>query len=385
MVSYKEHAPWLKPLLQLALLVAVGVAVYHLFSIVLYFLVAALLTLVGRPLYRLLLRLRVGKRVGMTGALAALLTLTTMVALLGGVLWTLAPLVLRQAEALLAVDPQSLATALEEPLHALTTNLSNQGIDAGQVEQELRSGLERTTRRLVESDLLNGLTGILSNLGTLLMGLFAVLFMAFFFLKQPGTLHRIFVTLVPEQQTTRMSSALEDVKHLLRRYLLGLLGQVLIVSHLLALGLWLIGYEHALLVGLFGGLVNLIPYLGPLIGSGMGMLFYLTTHMAAPFYAETLPMLGFIALVFLTVQMLDNFLLQPYLFGASVKAHPVEIFVVILIGGQLGGVGAMLLAIPVYTTLRVLARTFYPHNRFVRALYADSPARDNNPPDGSST
>jgi predicted PurR-regulated permease PerM len=96
-------------------------------------------------------------------------------------------------------------------------------------------------------------------------------------------------------------------------------------------------------------------------------------------------MLGFIALVFLTVQMLDNFLLQPYLFGASVKAHPVEIFVVILIGGQLGGVGAMLLAIPVYTTLRVLARTFYPHNRFVRALYADSPARDNNPPDGSST
>lgn len=373
MISYKEHAPWLKPLLQLALLVAVGIAVYYLFSIVLYFLVAALLTLVGRPLFRVLLRLRMGKRVGMPGALAALLTLTTMVALLGGLLWTLAPLVVRQAEALLAIDPQALATALEEPIQAITASLANQGIDASLVEHELRSSLERTTRRLVESDLLNGLTGVLGNLGNLFMGLFAVLFMAFFFLKQPGTLHRVFVTLVPEQQSLRMTSALEDVKHLLRRYLLGLVVQVLVVSHLLALGLWLIGYEQALLVGLFGGLVNLIPYLGPLIGAGMGMLFYLSTHIASPFYAETLPMLGLIALVFLTVQLLDNFLMQPYLFGASVKAHPVQIFVVILIGGQLGGVGAMLLAIPVYTTLRVLARTFYPHNRFVRALVGPAP------------
>ncbi|MBX3101263.1 MAG: AI-2E family transporter [Bacteroidetes bacterium] len=368
MLLNKTHNSWLKPLLQLALLAGIAVALYYLRNIVFYFLIAALVTLIGRPLYRAYYQLRITRRVGLPGSVAALLTLLSLVAAFALVLWALAPLLITQTEALLSLDPGSLAVSLQEPLNALEQRLSRLGMNSTQIITEAKANLEQTASHMMRSGLLTSLSGFATNVGGFIMGIFAVLFMSFFFLKQPGTLHQIFITIVPDNQNDKMANAIEDVKRLLRRYILGLLCQVLCVSGLLALGLWIIGYQNALVIGLFGGLLNLVPYLGPLIGSGVGMLFYLTTHMDQPFYSELLPMLALIAAIFLTVQMIDGFLLQPFLFGASIKAHPLEIFVVILIGGQVGGIIGMIIAIPTYTTLRVLASTFYPQNRFVRAL-----------------
>jgi len=68
------------------------------------------------------------------------------------------------------------------------------------------------------------------------------------------------------------------------------------------------------------------------------------------------------------MQVMDNFILQPTIFGRSVKAHPLEIFIVVLIGAKLGGIGGMVLAIPTYTVLRVIGKVFFSEFKIVQSI-----------------
>ena len=93
-----------------------------------------------------------------------------------------------------------------------------------------------------------------------------------------------------------------------------------------------------------------------------------TIEMSPDFYTETLPLILKVVGVFLTMQMLDNFLLQPFIFSNSVKAHPLEIFIIILVGAKLGGITGMILAIPAYTVIRVIAKIFLSEFRIVQQI-----------------
>ena len=81
-----------------------------------------------------------------------------------------------------------------------------------------------------------------------------------------------------------------------------------------------------------------------------------------------LPMLSKVVIVFGAMQLLDNFILQPWIFSNSVLAHPLEIFIVILMGAQINGIIGMVLAIPVYTVLRVIARAFLSEFKLVQKI-----------------
>jgi len=68
------------------------------------------------------------------------------------------------------------------------------------------------------------------------------------------------------------------------------------------------------------------------------------------------------------MQLLDNFFLQPTIFGRSVKAHPLEIFIVVLVGAKLGGILGMVVAIPAYTVFRVIGKVFFSEFKVIQRI-----------------
>ena len=161
---------------------------------------------------------------------------------------------------------------------------------------------------------------------------------------------------------------MHDTKFMLRRYFIGIIMQVSVVTILISLGLWGLGVENALLIGFLAGIVNIVPYVGPIIGAIVALFITLTTGLSETSGVELLPLLGKIAVVFACVQLIDNFFIQPYIFSNSVKAHPLEIFIVISIAGTLAGVTGMILAIPGYTLIRIIAREFLSGFKVVDTL-----------------
>lgn len=202
----------------------------------------------------------------------------------------------------------------------------------------------------------------------LLVTLMSVLFVAFFFLKENGLFKNMLSSFVPDSYETSALKAFDDSKELLMRYFLGIVIQISIVTLLVWIALSLLGIKSALLIAVFAALMNVIPYLGPILGAAIGGLVVICSNLDASFFAVTFPQLIKIGAVFGCMQFIDNFLLQPNIFSKSVKAHPLEIFIVILIGAKLGGVLGMVIAIPTYTVFRVLGKVFLSEFKIVQAL-----------------
>lgn len=127
-------------------------------------------------------------------------------------------------------------------------------------------------------------------------------------------------------------------------------------------------FELALLIGLFAGIFNIIPFLGAWIAAALGVLLAITGNIGLDFNTHILPLIYKLLAVFVIARIVDDFLLQPLIYSKSVKAHPLEIFLVILIAGSIAGIVGMMLAIPTYTVLRVIAKEFFDHFKFVREL-----------------
>ena len=178
------------------------------------------------------------------------------------------------------------------------------------------------------------------------------------------------ILLVPTHLEEKVAHILNSISYLLRRYFIGLLLEVFMVMLLDTIGLTIVGIEfnHAVVIGLFCGMFNVIPYLGPWMGAAIGLLIGAALHINLDFMNEVLPTLGWMTVVFLSVQVIDNVLFQPLIYSSSVKAHPLEIFLVIMAAGSMAGIMGMILAIPVYTIIRVIAAEFFENMKLVRKI-----------------
>jgi predicted PurR-regulated permease PerM len=169
---------------------------------------------------------------------------------------------------------------------------------------------------------------------------------------------------------------------MLSRYFGGIVIQIFLVSMGLFIGLSILGVPNAALIALLAALFNVIPYVGPIIGGSLGIFLTITSSLDLDFYNQMLPLLGKVALVFAIMQMVDNFLLQPFIFSNRVYAHPLEIFVVVLVGAQVGGILGMVIAIPSYTVIRIIAKNFLSEFHIIqnitKGLQQDN---DNNSPE----
>jgi len=209
-------------------------------------------------------------------------------------------------------------------------------------------------------------SGVLGFLGNLMIAIASIIFISFFFLREENLFGNFLKAFVSDQYENQVLSAVEESSNLLRRYFMGVTLQVLTITLYMWLLLHLIGIESALLIAFFAALINVIPYIGPIIGAIFGVFITISSNLDLGFYNEMLPMILWVMAAFFSMQMLDNFLLQPVIFSTSVKAHPLEIFIIILIGAKIAGIGGMVAAIPFYTVIRVIAKSFLSEFKLVQ-------------------
>jgi len=346
----------------------IGFLLWFFSSIVVYIIIAAILALIGKPLVDILGRLRFRSFL-IPISIRALLALLIIYTVFFGFFWVFIPIVAHEAGELSSINVDSMILQLQEPLDKFQAFY-----DRYQMRETNDPGFEEIiTEKIREVLNVNILTDILSSLveilGNIFIALFSITFIAFFFLQDQGMLSEAIVILTPKKHGKAMRRALSSIKHLLTRYFVGLGGQLTGILVLVSIGMTIVGldFKQAFLIGLTAAVLNIIPYLGPLIGSGLGILMGMAFHIDLGIM-NLLPMMGYMAIVFLSVQMVDNFIFQPFIFSSSVNAHPLEIFLVILMAGSIGGVTGMIAAIPAYTILRVFAKEFFNNFRLVKKL-----------------
>lgn len=342
-----------------------GFIVWYFSAIVAYILIAFVLSFMGRPLVEAL-DFRIGK-FQVPRALAAGLALGIMWTILVLFFYYIIPLVINEFSVLREIDYDLVSEKLKEPISSLNAMLSafyDEQIDVVALLIERLKALF-TTKNTME--IFNSLTGTVSSL---VMALFSITFMTFFFLKDSGLFMKGLLVFVPMKYEDNVTEAFASIKKLLVRYFSGVLLEVIIIFTLLLIGLSLVGiaFRTALVIALIASFLNIIPYIGPLAGAVLGLIIVLLNHIDLPMTEELLPLLGFTALTFGIVQLLDNILLQPLIYSSSVFAHPLEIFLLILIAGSLAGPIGMILAVPAYTILRVVGYEFFAQYEVVKRL-----------------
>jgi len=356
-------------LLGILAILLMGLSWYYLSSIIMYIIVAGVFSLIGRPLMNSLKELKIGK-FAIPNALAAVLTLLAFYLVAGAFVMLFAPMIAEQVGLLRGVDYNNILAALEQPITQFNNFLIKYGIlQPGElIEERIREGASTYMGQLNIGSIFGSVFGVIGNVFGLLISVFSITFIAFFFLTDRALLYNLVFSLIPGPFEKGFNNVVHQSKELLTRYFFGVLGQFIAVAIYITLGMLFLGVDNALLIGFFGGIMNIIPYVGPIIGLAFGFFVGITTNLGMDFYTEMLPLLLQIAIVFGSMQMLDNLLLQPLIFSNSVKAHPLEIFLLILVAGTLSGITGMILAIPLYTIFRVIAKEFLSEFKIFQRL-----------------
>jgi len=280
------------------------------------------------------------------------------------------PLVVNQFNELGSVDVQAMVDSFSQPLDELQTFI-HQYLPSSAKDFSLK---EFVTNKITNVFSVSMVASFFSSTANLIMNLFVALFsvsfITFFFLKDDTLFYKGIIILFPEKYEGQLSRVLSSINVLLRRYFVGILIESTAIMTLDTIGLTLIGikFETAIVVGLIAGILNVVPYVGPLVGTIIGTLIGLATNLDVALTAQLLPLTIWMLVVFLTTQLIDNVVFQPLIYGNSVKAHPLEIFIVLLIAGSVAGILGMLLAIPCYTVIRVFAKEFFNNFRVVQKL-----------------
>lgn len=347
-------------------LAVIGALLWFFSDIVMYAVLAWVVSMIGQPLMRFFKKMKIWKfQVGPN--LAAILTLLTFFLSLVLLVMIFVPSFIEQFNNLSHVDYPALAKTLEKPLLNLQTNLASYGlVDATiPLEQQLQS---RLTNSFEPASLKNYVTSFFAAAGNIGVTFGAVAFISFFFLQEQGMFVNFLSSLMPSQYDEKVKHALSDIAKNLSLYFRGLLLQMLAFSVMVTLALWILGIKNALLIGIFAGLLNVVPYIGPIIGMAFGVIFTISSNLEMDFNTVILPKVIKVIIVFFGCQAIDNNLTQPYIFSSTLKTHPLEIFFVVLIGAKIGGVMGMVTAIPGYMVLRTIASVFLSEFHIVHNL-----------------
>jgi len=351
------------------IIVVITLFVWFLGNIIAYILIALVLSLVLQPITKFLNNIKI-KKFSLPAFVSAILTLIIFWVVVYEFFRFTFPLIASEAQQLSSVNPSKIVSNLDQPIKQVTQFLSSLNIYTGH-ESNMTEVIVNRVMGIINFSDFSVFFGNLANiLGSIFIAFFAITFICFFFLKEERLFFKALIAIVPVDYETEVKHILLSVKKLLMRYFTGIIFDMFVIFILTTVGMTILGlgFQHALILGLVGGLFNIIPYVGPLISIVFGMLIGIFTHVDFNFYNEVIPLLGWMLFVYVIINILDATLIQPFIFSSSVKAHPLEIFLVILSAGTLAGVPGMILAIPSYTVLRVIAKEFFHSSKIVKKL-----------------
>lgn len=286
-----------------------------------------------------------------------------MIGFLVGIISLFIPLIVQQGQNLSLLNIDALQQNLQNLYDQITDyfGISNADLNLRWSESKLLANLDF---RFIP-EFLNSFVGVL---GSLSIGLFSVLFIAFFFLKDSTMLQKILLVTVPDGKEERVKQSMSKIRDLLSRYFLGLLMQISILFVIYTMVLLIFGIENAVVIAFLCALLNLIPYIGPVIGGVLMIFLTMSSNLGSDFSTVILPKTIYVLIGFIIGQLVDNFFSQPFIFSTSVRSHPLEIFLVIIIGGLLFGVAGMIIAVPGYTALKVILKEYFAENKIVKSL-----------------
>lgn len=329
---------------------------YKIQSVLIYLIIATVLSLVASPMLRFL-----KERLKFPNILAVIITMSFFLMVILGIISMFIPLIKEQGHNISLLNTNELRSRIFNLFHEIDIFFSARRIN---LFGELKN-IDLTSKISSIPSLLNSLVGVV---GTFSMGLFSVLFIAFFFLKDNKLLHNVFVLITPDKNEEKILNSLKKINDLLSRYFIGLIIQISILFAIYSITLLIFNIKSAVVIAFLCALLNLIPYIGPLIGGVLMMLLTMTSSLEYDFQTHILPVTSYVLIGYVIAQLIDNFFSQPIIFSKSVKSHPLEIFLIIVIGGLLFGITGMIFAVPSYTVLKVVLKEFLSDNPIVKSL-----------------
>lgn len=361
------------------ILIAAGVAIisvicWYFRSVITYILAAVVVSLVAKPLVGLMQKVRIkGKKAPdwLLAAMALILVIGILLAIITGIVPIVSSIVKGISLANIENTAKSVAIPLSEFNEFLRTRFPDLG-NGFRIEVALIQELQKMFDPSAFSSLIGSAASFLTSFG---VGLFSVVFISFFFIKDDGLFTKIVCALVPDKHEKTTEKAISDIGYLLSRYFIGVLLEIAGVAIVNFIGLALVarlGFNASIGIAFLTGIFNVIPYVGPLLGGVIGTILGLVLK-----YSSATPIgldvnfwifTGILIAIFCFAQLIDNFLYQPVIYSTSIKAKPLEIFIVLLIVGHIGGPLAMIIAIPCYTVVRVIAFRFFGNIKAIKRL-----------------
>lgn len=348
----------------LGILLAVALVLLFLYkiqSVIVYISVAAVISLIGRPIVLFLRR-----KLKFSNTIAVVTTMVLLIGLLAGLVIMFIPLVAEQGQNLALLNIDELQTNVEDLYNQIVTYFEFNNID---VEQSLKDS--NLLSKLDFAVIPNFLNSFISGLGSFSIGLFSVLFISFFFLKDSRLFEDGIMTFIPKGNEMRTKRSFTKIKDLLSRYFVGLIFQILILFIIYTIVLLIFGIDNAVVIAFLCALLNLVPYVGPLVSGFLMLMLSMSSNLGESFSEVILPKTTYVMIGFVIAQLVDNFFSQPFIFSKSVKSHPLEIFLIIIIAGILFGIVGMIVAVPAYTAIKVILKEFLSDYKVVSKLTKD--------------
>lgn len=361
------------------ILLAAGIAIiaalcWYFKSVLTYILVAVVVSLVAKPLMGLLQKLRIKGRKAPDWLLAAI-SLLLVIGILLSVIVMIIPVISNIVKDISLVNIENAVKSVSVPLAEFNEFLRSRVPSLGEdfkIEVTILQEVQKMFNPAVFSSMIGSAASFLTNFG---IGLFSVVFIGFFFIKDDGLFTKIVCSLVPDKHEDTTERAISDIGYLLSRYFIGVLLEIAGVALINFIGLLLIarlGFNAAIGIAFLTGIFNVIPYVGPLLGGALGTVLGIIIKFtsATPigldvnFWIFTAILIA----IFCFTQLVDNFVYQPLIYSTSIKSKPLEIFIVLLIVGHIGGPLGMIIAIPCYTVVRVIAFRFFGHIKAIKRL-----------------
>lgn len=345
----------------LAISFILGVLIFlgwYFWDILVYMIISLGLSFLGKPLMNLLGRIKLKGKPFPT-SVSAVITLITIITSIFLVFYFLIPIVIREVSALATIDLTSISDEFSAWLNSLDPVLRKYGFINGNdhFSNLIIEQLNKELTKISMSNFVNNTFGIVSSF---FIGTFSVLFMTFFSLKDHGIFFRMVKEWIPIKYRTNFSNILYASGQQMSSYFIGIVLDMVCVGVIEFLLCLIFRVPNAYLIGTIGGLLNIIPFVGPIIacaaGVSIALISLIPTAPAATLLMHTVVK---ILCIFCVTKMIDDFLLQPTIYGKRTQTHPLEIFIVILMAGHIGGILAMIFAVPGYTILRIVVREFF--------------------------
>ena len=347
-----------KSILYLTSTLIIGYMLIKIKIIIGYLIIASIITLISRPIVKFLC-----EKLKFKITVASVVAILLLIILITGIISLLIPLILEQGKNLSLLNVNAFQNKINTLYSEFSTYLQSYNISISESTFDIK-GLTKNTVEAIPA-LLNSIGSIL---GSITIGILSVLFITFFLLKDGEYFEKIFILLFPSRLKKRIEKSLIDIKSLLSRYFLGLLLQISILFTLYTSILLIFGVKDAVVIAFLCAILNLIPYIGPLIGIVLMSFLTMTSYLGEDFSSIVIPKTIYVIIGYIIAQLVDNFISQPYIFSNSVKSHPLEIFLVILTGGILFGITGLILAIPLYTVIKVFLKVFFSDNKLIKKL-----------------